>query len=176
MDLLDFTDCNLYFEDPLCVQAEALMALAAEQYGEPTAEATLLQAYALAPKSLTVLVGLYRFHFYQHRMEDALHVAEQAITVSGQTLGLPADWRALDAVCVARAAADGRFALLRFHLLALKAASIVLLRLRRIAEARARLECIAALDSKDHLDSAKLLELIAEFHDLPDDAQTALAA
>jgi tetratricopeptide (TPR) repeat protein len=175
MDLLDFTDCNLYFEDPLPAEAEAALNQAAAEYGEPGAEAALLRAYALAPRNLTVLVGLYRFYFYQHRMEDALDVAEQAMNVSGQTLGLPPSWRQLDAGCVASAAADGRFALLRFYLLALKAASIVLLRMRRIAEARERLETIAALDSKDHLDSAKLLELINEFHDLPEDA-AALAA
>lgn len=175
MDLLDFTDCNLYFEDPLPAEAEALLNQAAAEYGEPEAEVSLLRAYSLAPRNLTVLVGLYRFYFYQHRMEDALHVADQAMKVSGETLGLPANWHELDANVVAAAAADGRFALLRFYLLALKAASIVLLRLRRISEARERLECIAALDSKDHLDSAKLLELIREFHDLPEET-AALAA
>ncbi|QID19547.1 hypothetical protein G3580_19140 [Nitrogeniibacter mangrovi] len=175
MDLLDFTDCNLYFEDPLPAAAEALLEEAAAAYGEPTAEAALRRAYAIAPRNLTVLVGLYRFYFYQHRMDAALDVAEQAMAVSGATLGLPGHWKHLTAECVAHAAADGRFALLRFYLLALKAAAIVLLRQRRIAEARERLECIAALDSKDHLDSAKLLALIREFHDLPD-SETALAA
>jgi len=175
MDLLDFTDCNLYFEDALPAEAEALLDQASAEYGEPGAETALLGAYALAPRNLTVLVGLYRFYFYQHRMEDALHVADQAMSVSGSTLGLPADWRHLTPACVAAAAADRQFALLRFYLLALKAASIVLLRLRRIDEAKARLKMIATLDSKDHLDSAKLLEVIAEFHELPED-ETALAA
>lgn len=175
MDLLDFTDCNLYFEDPLPEAAEALLNQAAAEYGEPAAEDALLRAYALAPNNLTVLVGLYRFYFYQHRMEDALTIADRAMQVSGAVLELPANWRDLSDTCVASAAADGRFALLRFYLLALKAASIVLLRMRRIAEARERLECIARLDSKDHLDSAKLLELIREFHDVPEDS-AALAA
>ena len=162
MDLLDFTDCKLYFEDPLPAEAEDLIAQAAREYGEPSAELALLRAHLLAPENLTVLVGLYRYYFYQHRLEDALQVAERAMSLSGRHLGLPTDWQRIDENQLASAAANS-FGLLRFYLLALKAASIVLLRLGQIDASRARLSKLASLDSRDQLGAGKLLEVIDEF-------------
>ncbi len=158
MDLLDFSDCKLYFEDPLPAAAEALIAEASREYGSPGAELALLRAHLLAPDNLTVLVGIYRYYFYQHRLEDALQVAELAMQLSGRQLGLPADLALLDEW---RRAAS--FGLLRFYLLALKAASVVLLRLGRIADSRPRLIKLAGLDSRDQLGAAKLLEVVDEF-------------
>ena len=121
MDLLDFSDCKLYFEDDLPAEAERLIALAASEYGEPAAELSLLRAHLHAPENLSVLVGLYRYYFYQHRLGDALVVAERAMQLSGRHLGLPADWKLLDEAQLGSAAANS-FGLLRFYLLALKAA------------------------------------------------------
>jgi hypothetical protein len=61
MDLLDFAECELYFEEPLSAEAEGLIADAARAYGEQAAERDLLYAHLLAPESLTVLVALYRY-------------------------------------------------------------------------------------------------------------------
>ncbi len=162
MDLLDFSDCKLYFEDALPAEAERLIAQAASEYGEASAELSLLRAHLLAPENLSVLVGLYRYYFYQHRLEDALVVAERAMQLSGRELGLPTDWRLLDETRLGSAAANS-FGLLRFYLLALKAASVVLLRLGQISESRARLIKVASLDSRDQLGAGKLLEVVDEF-------------
>lgn len=162
MDLLDFSDCKLYFEDALPAEAEQLIAEAAADYGQPNAEMALLRAHLLAPDHLTVLVALYRYYFYQHRLNDVLIVADHAMRVSARYLGLPRDWRQIDETKLG-AAASISFGLLRFYLLALKAESIVLLRLGRIDESRDRLNKLAALDSKDHLGAAKLLEVVNEF-------------
>ena len=162
MDLLDFSDGKLYFEDALPAAAEHLLSQAAHDYGEPAAERALLQAQRLAPKNLSVLVGLYRYYFYQHRLADALQIAEQAMQVAACQLGLPADWRALNEACLASAAAIS-FGLLRFYLLALKAASVVLLRLGQISASRERLAIIATLDSRDQLGAAQLLEVVDAF-------------
>lgn len=162
MDLLDFSDCKLYFEDELPAEAERLIAQASREYGEPTAELSLLRAHLLAPENLSVLVGLYRYYFYQHRLDDALVVAERAMQLSGRHLGLPTDWQLLDETRLGSAAANS-FGLLRFYLLALKAASIVLLRLGQIPASRARLIKLAALDSRDQLGAGKLLEVVDEF-------------
>ena len=162
MDLLDFSDCKLYFEEALHPEAERLIALAASEYGEAGAELALLRAHLLAPDNLTVLVGLYRYYFYQHRLEDALQVAERAMLISGRHLGLPANWSLLNENWLASAAAVS-FGLLRFYLLALKAASIVLLRLGHISASRERLIKLAALDARDQLGAAKLLEVVDEF-------------
>ena len=78
MDLLDFSDCKLYFEDALPAEAERLIAQAASEYGEAGAELSLLRAHMIAPENLMVLVGLYRYYFYQHRLDDALVVAGRA--------------------------------------------------------------------------------------------------
>lgn len=178
MDLLDFSDCKLYFEEPLPAEAERLIAQAAREYGEPEAEFALLRAHLLAPENLSVLVGLYRYYFYQHRLEDALQVAERAMQLSGRQLGLPADWQLLDECRLGRAA-ESSFGLLRFYLLALKAASIVLLRLGRIGDSRGRLSKLAALDSRDQLGAGKLLEVVDEFQTpeaapAPDSANSSL--
>lgn len=169
MDLLDFSDCKLYFEDDLPAAAERLIAQAAAEYGDPTAELSLLRAHLLAPENLSVLVGLYRYFFYQHRLEDALAVAERAMQLSGRHLGLPTDWNRLDETHLGSAAANS-FGLLRFYLLALKAASVVLLRLGRIADSRARLIKLATLDSRDQLGAGKLLEVVDEFQGSANDA------
>ena len=167
MDLLDFSDCKLYFEDELPAEAERLIAQAASEYGESGAELALLRALLLAPENLTVLVGLYRYYFYQHRLDDALVVAERAMHLSGRVLGLPGDWALIDEAQLGAAAANS-FGLLRFYLLALKAASVVLLRLGRIPESRARLSKLAALDSRDQLGAGKLLEVVDEFQSNPE--------
>jgi len=169
MDLLDFSDCKLYFEDELPAEAERLIAQAATEYGDPAAELSLLRAHMLAPENLSVLVGLYRYFFYQHRLDDALVVAERAMQLSGRHLGLPPDWNLLDETCLGTAAANS-FGLLRFYLLALKAASVVLLRLGRIAESRARLIKLAVIDNRDQLGAGKLLEVVDEFEGSTDDA------
>lgn len=162
MDLLDFSDCKLYFEEPLPAAAEELILQASREYGESSAELSLLRAHLLAPENLTVLVGLYRYYFYQHRLEDALHVAERAMQLSGRHLGLPPDWQQLDETRLGIAAGNS-FGLLRFYLLALKAASVVLLRLGDIAASRARLIKLAGLDIRDQLGAGKLLEVVDAF-------------
>lgn len=174
MDLLDFSDCKLYFEDPLPLAAERLIAQASSEYGEDTAELALLRAHLMAPDNLTVLVGLYRYYFYQHRLDDALMVAERAMQLSGRLLGLPADWRTLDETRLGSAAANS-FGMLRFYLLALKAASVVLLRLGQIDASRDRLIKLAGLDCHDHLGAAKLLEVVDAFHH-PEESEIQLAA
>lgn len=174
MDLLDFSDCKLYFEDALPAEAERLIAQAASEYGDPAAELSLLRAHLLAPENLSVLVGLYRYYFYQHRLEDALVVAERAMQLSGRHLGLPADWNLIDETRLGSAAKNS-FGLLRFYLLALKAASVVLLRLGQISASRARLIKLAGLDSRDQLGAGKLLEVVNEFQQ-SDEPELSLAA
>jgi len=175
MDLLDFSDCKLYFEDPLPARVETLIQQASQEYGEEGAEMALLRAHLLAPENLMVLVGLYRYYFYQHRLDEALQVAERAMQLSGRQLGLPKDWQELDESRLGSAATNS-FGLLRFYLLALKAASVVLLRLGRIAASRARLIKLAALDSRDQMGAAKLLEVVDAFQHPEDESELTLAA
>ena len=137
MDLQNFDGAGLYFDEPRQPRVAALLDEASAQYATGTAEQPLLAAQALAPGDLSVLVGLYRF-YYQHRHADALAIAAQVLQVVAPRLGLPCDWRALDTDCLARVA-PGAIGLLRFHLLALKGAGYLSLRLGLFGEGKAML-------------------------------------
>ncbi len=83
VDLLDFVGEDLYFDKPMSPELASLLSAVAESYGTPAAEPLLLKAYFLAPDNFSVLVGLYRFFYYQHRYEDALRVADRALAATG---------------------------------------------------------------------------------------------
>jgi len=118
-----------------------------------------LYAYFLAPEQLSVLVAIYRYYFYQHRLEDALVVAERALEVSARRLLLPGSWRSLGPITLGEAAMRS-MGMLRFHLLALKGSAVIMLRLGRLSEARDRLTKIAEVDKRDELGVLPLLDLI----------------
>ncbi|HEY6896282.1 MAG TPA: hypothetical protein VI279_03395 [Rhodocyclaceae bacterium] len=160
-DLMDVGDSQLYFDEPAVAGVDALIAEAACHYGEPEAENKLLRAYFLAPSQLSVLVGMYRYYFYQHRLDDALIVAERALDVSARRLGLIGDWRDLGVHQIGEAVMRS-MGLLRFHLLALKASAVVLLRMERIEEAKQRLAKLLELDALDRLGVAPLLEVVSQ--------------
>ncbi len=157
-DLLAFEDAQLYFDEPLQAGAEELLAEAAASYGEPAAEHALLRAYFLGPRQLGVLVALYRYYYYQHRLDDALLVAERAMDAAGERLALVTDWHGLRLAGIGMAARHS-IGLLRFYLLALKASAVVLLRMGRLEEGRGRLAKISELDPQDRLGAAALLEI-----------------
>lgn len=160
VDLLKLGEDGLYFDEPGAPEVELLVAQAARLYGQAAAENCLLRAYFLAPEHLSVLVALYRYYFYQHRMEDALLVAERALDVTARRLHLVGGWRGIGRIALGEAAMLS-MGLLRFHLLALKASAVVMLRLERLDEAGLRLAKIAEVDQRDALGVAPLLEIIA---------------
>ncbi|MEW7981023.1 MAG: hypothetical protein AB2813_14865 [Candidatus Sedimenticola endophacoides] len=156
--MLEFEAGKLYFDEPLQDETQQCLVQAAEGYGEAEAENHLLRAYFLEPEHPTVLVGLYRFFYYQHRYMDALIVAERVLQLFAARLGLPQRWQELD---------ETRFDIsniesmteLRFYLLALKGSGYLELRLGNYATAIDRLKKIVALDSKDRFGVASLLEI-----------------
>jgi len=159
VDLLDIADDGLYYDEPAAPEVSALLVRAAGHYGEPEAEHCLLRAYFLAPEQLIVLVGLYRYYYYQHRLEDALLVAERSLDVTARRLGLLGGWRRLDHVALGEAAMRS-IGLLRFHLLALKASAVARMRLGQLAQARERLAKVVEIDRRDLLGAGSLLALL----------------
>lgn len=159
MDLLDFDTAALYFDEATPAAAEALVREAGLQYGEPEAEAKLLRAYFLVPESLFVLVGLYRYYFYQHRLTDALIVAERTLAVTGNRLGFPREWRRLHPEFLGQAVMKS-IGLLRFHLSVLKASAYVNLRLGREPEGREQLHKLIEIDQHDRLGGKALLAVL----------------
>jgi tetratricopeptide (TPR) repeat protein len=161
MDMLDFDGQDLYFDEPMPVQVEALLKEAASGYEYGDAEYPLLRSYLLAPRNLTVLVALYRFYYYQHRYDDALVVANHSIDVAADMLGLVRDWRRLSASDMA-VVVSRSMGLLRFYLLALKGAGYLCLRLGELEDGAEFLTKVVELDPHDRLGAAALLELVEE--------------
>ena len=158
MDLLDFTESSLYFDEPLDERAGKLIDQAAAEYGESDVEPMLLEAQEIAPEHLTVLVALYRYYYYQHRLEDAVDIAHQALVISGKRLGFPADWKKLTNEHVG-AGALVSMGMVRFYLLALKAAGYLNLRLLKWQTAIDMFLKISELDEADRLGTSALLEI-----------------
>lgn len=160
MDLLDFEQAELYFDEPLAQDVARLLIEAADAYGSEEAENLLLRANLLAPQHLMVLVALYRYYFYQHRLEDALLVAESALAVTGRRLEFPETWVYLREANIG-AGVMRSMGLVRFYLMVLKAAGYLHLRLGNLDTGRAMLEKLVQLDSHDRLGGKALLEVVA---------------
>lgn len=161
MDLLDFDQATLYFDEPVAAEVQRLVAEAGAAYGQSEAEPRLHAAYFLAPESLLVLVALYRYYFYQHRLETALTVADRALAVAGRRLGFPDQWQRLHPGYLGPAVLKS-MGLLRFYLHVLKAAGYLKLRLGRIEEGRAQLAKLVELDSHDRLGGKALLQMVTD--------------
>jgi len=158
MDLLDFAGENLYFEESLPESVESLIQIAGGLYTEGGAEQPLLKALELAPESLNVLVALYRFYYYQHRLADALGVAGNALAITAHRLNIPFDWKELARSHISQTKPDA-IALLRFHLLSLKAKAFLQMRLGQLEEAKAILSKLLELDDNNRIGAKQLLEL-----------------
>jgi tetratricopeptide (TPR) repeat protein len=139
---------------------QALLQRAAESANLRKAERLLLWAFQEAPEHLTVLVALYRFYYYQQRLEEALRVGERAMQHSGRRLGFPAHWAALDMDYLAGGVMQS-LGLVRFYLLALKGVGVLHLRLGRTAEALAMFEKLQKLDPGDQIGANSLVALAA---------------
>lgn len=157
MDLLDFEQAELYFDEPLTPEVARLIVAAADNYGSDAGELLLLRANFMAPKHLMVLVALYRYYFYQHRLEDALLVAESTLAVVGRRLEFPETWMYLREANVGEGVMRS-MGLVRFYLMVLKAAGYVHLRLGNFETGQAMLKKLVELDSHDRIGGKALLE------------------
>jgi hypothetical protein len=161
MDLMDFDQASLYFDEATPAEVEDLVRQAGDCYGEPESEALLLRAYFLAPESLLVLVGLYRYYFYQHRLEDALVVADRAMAAGGRRLGFPGEWRQLHPEYLGQAVLKS-MGLLRFYLSVLKASAYINARLGHAVTGREQLMKLIEIDHHDRLGGRALLQVLEQ--------------
>jgi tetratricopeptide (TPR) repeat protein len=158
MDLMEFEQAELYFDEALAPEVAQLLLDAANNYGSPEGERLLLSASALAPQHLMVLVALYRYYFYQHRLEDSLLVAESALAVVGRRLQFPETWVYLREANIG-AGVMRSMGLVRFYLTVLKSAGYINLRLGNHQTGQAMLEKLVELDSHDRMGGKALLEV-----------------
>jgi hypothetical protein len=161
MDLLEFDQAKLYFDEPLAQDVACLLVEAADKYGSEEAEGLLLRASLMAPQHLMVLVALYRYYFYQHRLEDALLVGESTLAVVGKRLGFPDTWHYLREANVG-AGVMRSMGLVRFYLMVLKATGYVNLRLGNYNAGKAMLEKLVELDSHDRIGGKALLDVLQQ--------------
>ena len=148
----------MYFAEPLDPRADALLDKASQAYGEPVAQAYLREAERISPEHLTVMVALYRYHFYRHQHAEALSVATQVLEIVARRLNFAADWRDVTADDITRAVSRSG-ELVRFYLHALKGAGYLLLRLDEPSRGLERLDKVAALDPKDRIGAAALADV-----------------
>jgi tetratricopeptide (TPR) repeat protein len=161
IDLLEFDSEELYFDEAIDEEARHCLDQASARYGTEEAEAALMRAYFLEPEHPTVLVALYRFYYYQHRLQESLLVAERVLKVIGKRLEFPEEWRDLTEMRLASGVMIS-MTLIRFYMLALKGAGFLELRLGDYASALQRLEKVVELDSKDRLGAKALLDVARE--------------
>lgn len=150
MDLLDFAGEEMYFDEPLSPEVGRLLAQAAERYGTPAAEHSLLRAYFLEPEHLSVLVALYRYFYYRHCYREALVTADRAIAAAAVRLELPRRWQDLSPSDLGRSVLVS-MTTTRFLLMALKGSGYLLMRLGEPAAALERFDKIAQIDSSDRI-------------------------
>ncbi|WP_317929948.1 hypothetical protein [Halioxenophilus sp. WMMB6] len=159
MDLHDFSGGEMYFDESLPAEVSKLIDSASEAYAEGNAEYPLLRAYFLAPESLTVLVSLYRFYYYQHRYVDALHCADKAMAISSAKLEMDIPWQKLDMQTLAYGLMNS-MTLVRFYLMTLKGAGYLNLRLDNVDLGVQMLEKVLELDKEDRLGTGYLLATV----------------
>jgi tetratricopeptide (TPR) repeat protein len=160
MDLQDFNGEMLYFDEPEPPRVAELLLAASQHYGLGDAEKFLLEAYALAPQNLTVLVGMYRFYYYQHRYADANNIAHAAMSAVATKIDFPADWCELDMNKLGGGVLKS-MGLVRFYLLALKGAGYLNLRLGNFEMGLRMLRKVRELDEADRLGAKLLLDVLA---------------
>lgn len=159
MDLLDLDGEGLYYDEPMSADVSRLVQQASECYADGDAELPLLQAYLMAPQSLTVLVALYRYYYYQHRLECALQAARQAMAVSAHRLGIQGGWQTLSIQQLGLAVMRS-MGMVRFYLLSLKGAGYLCCRLDRWQEGCEMLQKVVEMDPADRLGADALLQLV----------------
>ena len=159
MDLHDFSGGEMYFDEKLSDQVMLLIDSASDAYAEGNAELPLLRAYYLASDSLTVLVSLYRFYYYQHRYEDALICADKAMAISAEKLKMQVAWQELNMETLAYGLLNS-MTLVRFYLMTLKGAGYLNLRLDNIDVGVQMLEKVLELDQEDRLGTGYLLQTV----------------
>lgn len=175
MDLLQFEAENLYFDEPINPEVQRCIDQAAASYGTPQAENLLMRAYFLEPEHPLVLVAIYRYFYYRHRLADALMIADRVLRVFAARLGLPSDWRDLNEVRFASGVLVSMTAL-RFYMLALKGAGYLELRLGHLDSALARLQKVAELDANDRLGAQALIHVVEQALNERDQSPVADAA
>jgi len=163
MDLMEISDHDLYFDQPLPESVETLIRQASEAYSRAESEYMLLAAYMILPHHLSVHVALYRYYYYKHRLGEALMIAERTIEDSGIALGFLSHWQ--DATLERLKAKESNMAMVRYYLLALKGSGYICLRIGRRKEGVMRLQKVVEMDTEDRLGVRAILQVVEGYQE-----------
>jgi len=160
IDLMEMSDHDLYFDQPLAKSLEGLIRQAASLYHRPESEYMLLAAYMIQPHHPTVHVALYRYYYYKHRLAEALMMAERTLEDSGIRLGFLGHWS--EATLARLKASESNMTMVRYYLLALKGSGFLCLRMGRRNEGVIRLQKVIEMDREDRLGARAILQVVED--------------
>ena len=141
-----------------------LLQEAVDAYSHPhRAEAILWSAQAMYPQCLPVYFALYKFYFYQRRLQDAERAARLALRAAAWQGGFAPEW-----YLATPATTDWSDALgpQHFYLFSLKALAFICLRRNRRTDCMAILEKLAEIDPDDSVGASVIRDLAAATADL----------
>ncbi len=158
IDLMEMSDHDLYFDQPLSESLEQVISQAASLYHRPESEFMLLGAYMIQPHHPVIHVALYRYYYYKHRLAEALMIAERTLEDSGISLGFLGHWH--EATLARLKANEANMTMVRYYLLALKGSGFICLRMGRREEGLMRLQKVAEMDSEDRLGARAIIRVV----------------
>jgi len=132
-------------------------AVAASRAEKPLAEKLFKQAQQLDPSCLQTYFALYKFYFYQGRLQEAEREVNAGLKQAAQQGNFPNDYRLLAGEENHWDMYASEVAL--FYLYTLKALAFIKLRQNQTSEARLILSIIALLDPEDRSGASVIMQL-----------------
>jgi len=111
-------------------------------------ERLLLEARALLPDRLEILIALYKMYAYSYRTEESLALVDEVLERAAAQGGFSADWRQLQRDSAHWSPAQG---MARVYLYTLKARGFVLMRKGELPQAIEVLRKLEELDPEDQV-------------------------
>lgn len=161
MDQTGQTDESVLFSPnmPASVNAVLQAAVSANRSDKKRAEQLFAQALRLDTACLQSYFALYKFYFYQARLQEAENYALAGLKEAASQGGFPADYRQLCMNPPHWSLYADEISL--FYLYTLKALAFIKLRQGRIAESQMILCAMTELDPKD-LSGASVVRSLAD--------------
>ena len=134
-------------------------AVAASSVDQSRAETLFLQAYALDSHCLQTYFALYKFYFFQKRLDDAQRIVMAGLEESALQGGFPSDYRRLVQSRQKWNLYANESTL--FYLYTLKALAFIKLRLGLTPDAKLVLSHLQQLDPEDLSGASVIMDLAA---------------
>ena len=161
MSAVAFIEERVLFSPSIPAEVNNLLqaAVAASSVNQRQAETLFIQAQALDRQCLQTYFALYKFYFFQKRLDDAERIVLAGLEESAKQGGFPNDYHQLVANLRKWNLYANEPSL--FYLYTLKALAFIKLRLGFTLDAQLVLSHIALLDPEDRSGASVIMELAA---------------